>query len=878
MKTYGKTGRRRFLQNSAALLGSGPLLPNAIGANLQPGLAANRSSDLRLKMPSRMESDQVVWIILDPRAGFQERLASKELARGLRNLGCARDPIQATAAEATPKSNALVFKLSVNRAEFKDPEEYEIIRPTASPESREVRLIGGSPQAVLYSVFDFLERQGAYFGLDGEIYPLESLQALNLPPGEQPWRGKPRFAVRGLVPWPDFLNCITVFNREDLRAYLEAMLRMRFNTLGIHVYSTSNQWTESYHSFEYGGTGHLAFTDTTATHRWGYLPQRTSRFSMGSADFYDGEVFGSEATTRARNSFEAAELAQQLWREAFEYAAKLGIRTGVGFEPYSVPDEIFRATPPEARVEQKGSTTPNPRILPDSAAARDILEARLARLLEAYPTVDYVWLWEDEGMSWESQKTKVPISVTAFMQAHDFLRRHAPKKRLVISGWGGVVRHFADFHRRLPEDIIFSSLSDQLGWDPVSEEFGKLESRERWPIPWLEDDPAMWLPQFHVHRFVRDMDRARQFGCQGLMGIHWRHRIMDINAGFQSRYSWESPYTAEEHYQKYAQALVRQPAAKKVAQILNEADRDRRILCTFTGEIKDGHHQTHEYSGDYNEAFQYWNGYEPSMEVKESQTKVAADLRALTAPAWTAEGERLNYITRHVEFLIPYSEAWSAAFALHKVLEKAAALKKDSKADEARDAVLREGIPLWLKLAPLVRESFAAVQDYVTTRNDLGTLASMHNKYERLALFRLRASMKEYLGQLPPEVEKLYEEVHRPIATSTPRLFIPTRPTLLRQGESVRIFAVAVEHPTHAHEVRLFTRLSGASQWVSSPMKHVGRQTYQGELKAPPGGSTFLDYFVRATARDAGVHPHLGDRSLSAPREAPGHFYTVTLA
>ena len=48
-------------------------------------------------------------------------------------------------------------------------------------------------------------------------------------------------ASRGLVPWPDFLNCVTVYNREDWRAYLEAMVRMRFNTLGMHVYSAVNQ-------------------------------------------------------------------------------------------------------------------------------------------------------------------------------------------------------------------------------------------------------------------------------------------------------------------------------------------------------------------------------------------------------------------------------------------------------------------------------------------------------------------------------------------------------------------------------------------------------------------------------------------------------------
>lgn len=873
-----KNNRRRFLQDSAALLGTGALLPTAVAAHPQSEAFTRVSSNQALRMRVRLKPEQAVWIVLDPGTGFQERLASHELARGLRNLGFVRDPIVAVTGEGAPGTTSIVFKLAVISNTLKHPDYFEIEQVSSNRPFDDIRMTGASPQALLYAVFDFLERQGAYFGLDGEIYPLDPVLEIDLPPAHEPWRGNPRFGVRGLVPWPDFLNCITAFNREDMRAYLEAMMRMRFNMLGIHVYSGINQWTESYLSFEYGGTGHLGYTDTTATNRWGYLPQRTSRFGMGSADFYDGEVFGSEATTQARSSFEAAELAQQLWRESFEYAARLGIRTGVGFEPYLVPDEIFRAIPPEARAAQEGSKPPGPRILVDSVAAKDILETRLARLLETYPTVDYVWLWEDEGMSWDSQKTGVPLSTTPFMQAHDFLRRHAPKKRLVISGWGGVVRHFADFHRKLPGDIIFSSLSDQLGWDPVSEEFGKLEGRERWPIPWLEDDPAMWLPQFHVHRFVRDMDRARQFGCQGLLGIHWRHRIMDINAGFQSRYSWETPYTAEDHYQTYAQALVRPPAAKQVAQILNETDRDRRILCTFTGEVKDGHSQTHEYSGDYNEAFNYWNGYEPEKEVKESQRKVAEALRALTAPPGTAEGERLNHITRHFEKLVPYSEAWSTAFALHKVLEKAAALKKDGKTDEARVLVLEDGVPIWQKLAPLVRETLVAVQDYVSTRNDLGTLASMHNKFERLALFRLKASMKEYLGELPPEVEKLYDEVRQPISSLPPRVFVPTRPTLLRKGETVRITAVAVGPSIQVDQVRLMTRLAGARDWISTSMKKLGRRTYQGEIKAPSGGPGFLDYFVEVEAHGSEVAPRKDGRGLTAPAEAPRQFYSITLA
>jgi hypothetical protein len=664
---------------------------------------------------------------------------------------------------------------------------------------------------------------------------------------------------------------VTVYNREDWRAYLEAMLRMRFNTLGVHVYSTANQWAESFLSFEYAGAGHLAYTDTSATNRWGYLPERTSRFGMGAGDFFADEVFGAEATTKARSCWEAEELAQQLWKEAFQYAKQLGIRAGVGFEPYQVPDEIYRATPPEAYYASSDAKIPGPRIDPESVAAKDILEARLGRLLEAYPTVDYVWLWEDEGMSWASQKQNVPLSVTPFKQAFDFLKRHAPEKRLVISGWGGVVRHFAYFHKALPEEIIFSSLSDNLGWDPVSEEYGKLEARERWPIPWLEDDPAMWLPQFHVARFVRDMDLAEQYGCQGLLGIHWRHRIMDIDAGFQAGYSWNKELNPTRFFQAFASAQAREPRAAKLASVLEDTDRERLILCSWTGKIEDGHSEIHEYSGDYDEAFQFWNDYEPTDSVKKSQAEVAQRLRALADSALSAaERERLNYLTRFVEFLTPYSESWSLAFRLNQKLQKAGELKKQNKLDEARNLIVREGVPLWLKLAPLVREVLLDYQEIVSTRNDLGQLASMHNKYERLALYRLRASMKEFLGELPPETERLFAEVRRPDPKAMPRAFVPTRPTVLRKGEQTRISAV-VAGAGHVARVTLFTRTKDSANWSPSPMSLIKRRTYAGEIKRQEAG-VLMDYYVQAEVELGG-----SKKALTSPPEAPARFYTVTL-
>jgi hypothetical protein len=874
MNPFLRIGRRKFLRDSALGLGVTPLISGVssskpLRADQKAGGAAPESNALMMR--ATFGAENPVWIVREPQSGFQEQWASRELARGLRNLGLARDPVQAVAGQGQPPASSLIFSLSPSRESIRHPEAYEISNQTAPGKALRVNFTGASPQAILYSVFDFLERQGAFFGLDGEVYPLEPSHTLTLPPAGHAWKAQPRFGARGLVPWPDFLNCVTVYNREDWRAYLEATVRMRFNTLGVHVYSTANQWAESFLSFEYAGAGHIAYTDTTATNRWGYLPERTSRYGMGGADFFADEVFGAEATTQAHNTWEAGEYAQRLWGEAYQYAKQLGIRTGVGFEPYHIPDEIFRAAPPEAHMPVDDKT-PGPRIDPESVTAKDILEARLASLLEAYPMVDYVWLWEDEGMSWDSQKRKVPLSVTPFKQAYNFLKRHAPEKRLVISGWGGVVRHFEQFHKALPEDIVFSSLSDNLGWDPVSEEYGKLEGRERWPIPWLEDDPGMWQPQFHVARFVRDMDLAEQYGCQGLLGIHWRHRIMDVDAGFQSGYSWDKGLTPTQLFQRFASAQARPPRASALAKILEDTDRDRLILCSWTGQMENGHSQIKEYSGDYDEGFQFWDKHEPSESVKKTQAEVARQLRALTdAASSPAEHERLNYLTRFVEFLTPYSDSWSLAQRLHLKLQQASELKKQNQADEARKLILADGIPLWLQLAPMVRKVFLDYQEIVSTRNDLGQLASMHNKYERLALYRLRASMKEFLGELPPEVERSFAKVREADGKAAPRAFVPTRPTVLRKGERVRI-TVVVPGPAKVVRATLSTRVQETQEWSPSPMKLLQRRTYMGELEWRETKGPLLDYYVAAEVEAGGAR-----KTITAPPEAPRQFCTVTL-
>jgi hypothetical protein len=266
----------------------------------------------------------------------------------------------------------------------------------------------------------------------------------------------------------------------------------------------------------------------------------------------------------------------------------------------------------------------------------------------------------------------------------------------------------------------------------------------------------------------------------------------------------------------------------------------------------------------------FWNDYEPPASVAESQKRVAAALRVLAAGAASDhERERLDYLAGYVGFLVPYTEAWTVAHRLQLLLNAAAELRKGGEEESARAKVAGEGIPLWLRLAPEVRRAMLTFQRIVSTRNDLGTLASLHNKFVRLALVRLRLSMKEYLGELPLETETAYVAATRPDDEAVPRLIVPTRPTFLAEGESLRVTAV-VAGPVEPVEVVLHLRPQGAPEWSSAPARLAGRRTWRATLGPIPPGGALAVYFVEATLEDGAV--------LVFPPDAPSRSCLVTLA
>jgi len=130
---------------------------------------------------------------------------------------------------------------------------------------------------------------------------------------------------------------------------------------------------------------------------------------------------------------------------------------------------------------------------------------------------------------------------------------------LATCGWVlGPPKDRALFDNFLPKDMPMSCINRNVGFAPVEVGFARVEGRPQWAIPWLEDDPALIIPQLWVGRMRRDAADALAYGCTGLLGIHWRTRVLGPNVAALARAAWE-----QKPWNPYLGKAIPQPDPKR---------------------------------------------------------------------------------------------------------------------------------------------------------------------------------------------------------------------------------------------------------------------------------------------------------------------------
>ncbi len=593
-----------------------------------------------------------------------------------------------------------------------------------------IAVVGATPRGVVYGLYGLLREMGFGFYLGSEYAPEELPKSVLA----EPIVRSPIWRVRGVLPWYNFFNSPTTWDPVDHRAFVDQLVRSGASFLGFHTYD-HEPFAAYEEDLEMKWGGRLL---NTASATWGTNPLATEDFGFGTDKLFADDYFGAATTLMDINDDEAIRLEQRIMREALEYAHKRGLETAIGFEMHGDPF--------------------NPHD-------RDVFINRINRLLDLYPTADYIWIWQAETRGAQGYRPNYflhilgdrldpwsPLSLYGMARREVFRRivyeqrgaapfyqdnedgrkaraiegarleqfshlayrvmnqrEHAP--RLVISGWGGEDRimsaeYYEGLDKLLPESVGFSSLDHITPRPQVDSIYNELPyERERWPIPWLENDGDMWQPQPYVERFENMARFIEEGGSQGVLGIHWRSREVEKNLAYLVDYAWNPQLTRDSFFRDVARRSYGPEVAEPMADILKRLD---AMGYRWVG----GHGQAEC------APFTWGPGeVDKAAELEAFRLETAAHL-----PEAVGHGRaRLEWLLARMDWVLAYYQAETAAVQARGLVNQAEAAEGTEQIHLAQEALsLLESGDLGAALQAYARR--------VSTRGEYGVLATVNTK------------------------------------------------------------------------------------------------------------------------------------------------------
>jgi len=497
--------------------------------------------------------ERVPSILISKEASALEDLAAKEVRRYLYLRTGKLVPIEAQADVSAAPGNAFII-VTKNRFPASGFTDIELRRRVEAlgtqeyllksfPHGKRTALLvaGGDEVGTLYGAYRLAEKLGVRFYLHGDVVP-DSRIPLELPILDE--AGKPLFRLRGIQPFHDFPEGPDWWNAEEYKAVLSQLPKLRMNFFGLHTYPEGRPnaeptvWIGLPEDSRPDGTVSFSYPSSyqnTLRGNWGYEASKTGDFHYGASELFESDGFGPDVMQgfvpepkTAEDSNAVFDRTAAMLRDAFTFARDLGVKTCVGTEmPLTIPALV------KERLKEKGLDPQDPVVV------REVYKGLFTRLKHAYP-LDYYWLWTDENWTWSDadEKTVKAVVDDALMAIEASADAQVPFS-IATCGWVlGPPSDRTLFDRVLPKSVAASCINREVGKAPVDPMFARIEGRSKWAIPWLEDDPALTSPQLWAGRMRKDAVDALAYGCDGLLGIHWRTRALSPNIAALAAAAW----------------------------------------------------------------------------------------------------------------------------------------------------------------------------------------------------------------------------------------------------------------------------------------------------------------------------------------------------
>ena len=716
-----------------------------------------------------------------------------------------------------------------------------------------LKISGGSDMGLLYGAYEFAEQLGVRFYLHGDVIPDQKIP-FQIP--DLDIREKPFFALRGILPFHDFPEGPDWWNEGDYKAIIGQLPKMKMNFIGFHTYpdrlNFNGQgpkaepfvWIGNEDEMNGDGTVNEAYPVLhfhTYDSTWGYSAGKTDEFLMGGGQIFETDNYGPDYMKDVSLWPHSQEENIRIFNEsgemisaAFSFASRVGVKTCTGTEtPLTIPATVKKRLGVSSEIE---------------ADIKDMYHGIFSRITKTYP-LDYYWLWTPENWTWEGVSDEVVAkSENDMLIAHDVLDKLGKPFQLATCGWVlGPPGDRSQFDRILPKDIPFSCINRGVGYSPVEPGFQQVSGRSKWSIPWMEDDPDMISAQLWAGRMRKDALDSWRYGCDGLIGIHWRTRILGPNVSALAKAAWQ----VDEWVGVQPDSLRDLPTDDFYADwtytqfgLSDESLVNLFVLLDGKGfEAREGH------KGDAPLNASQWILGPGSLMMNASLDEIREHVaRYKFIPELEAYQSRIKGPGNIERF-----EYWLNAFRFNRAILEVAALQKEldlvieeirstNNPDLQKELARKNALPLRIQLASKWTEMIRILLAKISTNGEMGTLANLelHNLRRNQYLTGHDGFLRGLDVQLPAEAFPPKEYAGKT------RVILTTQPSIIGKGED---FYLRVRVLSEASDIsgQLMWRALGRGYFNAVDLRHLARNVFEVRIPGDEIDEDF-EYYIMVDA------------------------------
>ncbi|NQT13934.1 MAG: hypothetical protein HQ582_14365 [Planctomycetes bacterium] len=340
-----------------------------------------------------------VAVVVGPGAGPLDRYTADELCSYLGRLFDVEvepsSDLPATAKSGfligSPETNPAVAE-ALGEQGWPGVSNQGIVLKGAGLDEKPVLVVGGgSPAATMWAMYEFVERMGVRYLVDGDVDP-----------AKRPWPGMPDL---DLVVEPNIrIRCWRLVNdlahgpvswtMEENRRFLRQIAKMKYNRIHVSLWPMQPFVHYEFRGMEkppgvlYFGQRHAIDDDTIGREKL-----------AGMDVFTNPELIGADSPQEVRRR------AIALVRGILAEARRLGMETGLSIQPFEWPKEFVEVLPGSEPVRQLGGLTAGPGSR--QSIADPLLGEMVATIVrayvETYPGIDYLHVGTPEHRSWVGQ-------------------------------------------------------------------------------------------------------------------------------------------------------------------------------------------------------------------------------------------------------------------------------------------------------------------------------------------------------------------------------------------------------------------------------------------------------------------------------------------